>query len=82
MPSSSDAFIIKLSEPSVVISTFGFDTPLTSCSFVSVLLFISTTTTVKVCSPLGTLILSSTVELLISTLVSSSSSHLYVKYES
>ena len=53
MPSSSDAFITKLAAPSVVISSFGFVTPFTSCSFVSVLLFVSTTATVNLCYPLG-----------------------------
>ena len=42
IPSSSDAFITKFAEPSVVTSSFGFVTPFTSCSFVSVLLFLYT----------------------------------------
>ena len=72
---------MKLDEPSVVTSRLGFFTPLTSCVFVCVVLFISTTITVNVCCPIGISILCSICVLFISTLVSSSSSQRYVKYD-
>ena len=82
IPSSSDAFITKFAPPSVVTSTFGFVTPFTSCSFVSVLLFTSTATTVNLCCPFGISTVCSVCVSFISIFVSSSSSHLYVKYDS
>ena len=70
-PFSSETFTLKLS-PSCVTSSFGFFTPLTSCVFIAVSLFISTAITVSVCRPSGISIIASPVVELMSCLTSSS----------